>query len=97
MYNISQVRHRAEVFREECRRYGWTMPAENPSHAITAIQTKDTAERRIFRGLIERYETFIMPGSIPGFYRISHMGLQTDEELRTLAERIHLIEAEADE
>jgi len=73
------------------------MPAENPSHAITAIQTKDTAERRIFRGLIERYDTFIMPGSIPGFYRISHMGLQTDEELRTLAERIHLIEAEADE
>lgn len=93
-YNISLVRHRAEVFREECRRYGWTMPAENPSFAITAIQTKDTTERRIFRGLIERYETFIMPGSIPGFYRISHLGLQTDEELRTLAERIHLIESE---
>ena len=96
-FNISEVRHRAEVFREECRKYGWTMPAENPSFAITAIQTKGTAERRIFRGLIERHDTFIMPGSIPGFYRISHMGLQTDEELRTLAERIHLIEAEADE
>ncbi len=96
-FNISEVRHRAEVFREECRKYGWTMPAENPSNAITAIQTKDTAERRIFRGLIERYETFIMPGSLPGFYRISHMGLQTDEELRTLAERIHLIETEIDE
>lgn len=94
-YNISLVRHRAEVFREECRRYGWTMPAENPSFAITAIQTKDTTERRIFRGLIERYETFIMPGSIPGFYRISHLGLQTDEELRTLAEHIHLLESEA--
>ena len=94
-YNISLVRHRAEVFREECRRYGWTMPAENPSFAITAIQTKDTTERRIFRGLIERYETFIMPGSIPGFYRISHLGLQTDGELRTLAERIHLLESEA--
>ncbi len=92
--NISQVRHRAMVFREECRKYGWTMPAENPSYAITAIQTKDTVERRIFRGLIERYETYIMPGSVPGFYRISHMGLQTDEELRTLAERIHLIESE---
>ena len=92
--NISLVRHRAGVFREECRKYGWAMPAENPSYAITAIQTKDTAERRIFRGLIERYGTYIMPGSIPGFYRISHMGLQTDEELRTLAERIHLIESE---
>lgn len=93
-YNISQVRHRAEVFRKECRKYGWAMPAENPSYAITAIQTKDTAERRIFRGLIERYETYIMPGSLSGFYRISHMGLQTDEELHTLAERIHLIESE---
>ncbi len=92
--NISLVRHRAGVFREECRKYGWTMPAENPSYAITAIQTKDMSERRIFRGLIERYGTYIMPGSIPGFYRISHMGLQTDEELRTLAERIHLIESE---
>lgn len=93
-FNISQVRHRAGVFREECRKYGWAMPAENPSYAITAIQTRDTAERRIFRGLIERYGTYIMPGSLPGFYRISHMGLQTDGELRTLAERIHLIESE---
>lgn len=91
-FNITQVRHRAEVFREECRRYGWQMPAENPSSAITAIQTRDTAERRIFRGLIERYETFIMPGSIPGFYRVSHLGLQTEEELRTLAARIASLE-----
>ena len=97
MYNISKVRHRAQLFREECRRSDCTMPAEDQSNAITAIQAKDTAERRIFRGLIERYETFIMPGSRPGFYRISHMGLQTDEELRTLAERIHLIETEIDE
>ena len=91
-FNISLVRHRAEVFRQECRRYGWQMPAANPSSAVTAIQTRDTAERRIFRGLIERYETFIMPGSIPGFYRISHLGLQTDEDLRTLAARIASLE-----
>ena len=92
--NIAEVRHRAEVFRAECRKYGWDTPAEVPSNAITAIQTKDTAERRIFRGLIERYGTYIMPGSIPGFYRISHMGLQSDEDLRVLAERIHSIENE---
>jgi len=94
-FNISEVRHRAEVFREECRKYGWTMPAEVPSQAITALQTKDTAERRIFRGLIDRYETFIMPGSLPGFYRISHMGIQSDDELRELALRIHTIEEES--
>lgn len=96
-FNISQVRHRAEVFRAECRRYGWTMPAETPSSAITAIQTKDTAERRIFKGLIERHGTYIMPGALPGFYRISHMGLQSDEDLRVLAERIHELEAEINE
>ena len=64
------------------------MPTESPTYAITAIQTKDGPERKIFRGLIEKYKTFIMPGGIPGFYRISHMGLQTDEELRELAARI---------
>lgn len=95
--NISQVRHRAKVFRAECRRYGWPMPAETPSSAITAIQTMDTAERHIFNGLINQYQTYIMPGSVPGLYRISHMGLQSDEELRELAERIHLIEAEINE
>ena len=95
--NIAQVRHRAEVFRKECRRYGWTMPAEVPSSAITAIQTKDTADRHIFNGLIERYQTYIMPGSVPGFYRISHMGIQSDEDLRILAERIHALESEIDE
>ena len=90
--NILAVRHRAEVFRDECVRYGWKMPAESPSYAITAIQTSDTAERRIFRGLIERYSTYIMPGSIPGFYRISHMGLSSDEELKELAARIYELE-----
>lgn len=92
--NIAEVRHRAEVFRSECRKYGWGMPAEVPSSAITAIQTRDNEERRIFKGLIERYGTYIMPGSLPGFYRISHMGLQSDEELRILAERIHSLESE---
>ena len=38
-----------------------------------------------------------MPGSVPGFYRISHMGIQSDEDLRILAERIHALESEIDE
>ena len=33
-----------------------------------------------------------MPGGIPGFYRVSHMGLQTDEELTELARHIHEFE-----
>ena len=90
--NIAEVQHRAETFRVECRKYGWEMPAEHPSYAITAIKTSDTDERRIFKGLIEKYDTYIMPGAIPGFYRISHMGLQTDKELKELASRIHELE-----
>lgn len=94
--NISDVRHHAEVFRNECRKYGWPMPAEHPSSAITAIQTKDNEERRIFNGLIEKYDTYIMPGAKPGFYRISHMGIQSDEELRALARHIHEFETESE-
>lgn len=90
--NVDDVRHRALYFRELCRKYGWTVPAENPSMAITGFQTPDTAERRIFKGLIAKYDTYIMPGSVPGFYRVSHMGLQTDEELDLLAARIHEFE-----
>ena len=92
MQNIMDVRHRAEVFRAECARYGWAMPAESPSYAITAIRTSDTDERRIFRGLIDKYGTYIMPGSVSGFYRISHMGLSTDKELKDLATQIHELE-----
>ena len=91
--NIARVHHRAEFFRKECEKYGWPMPTESKTFAITAIQTADTAERKVFRGLIEKYNTFIMPGGIPGFYRISHMGEQSDEELATLAARIREFEA----
>ena len=90
--NIAEVRHRALKFRDYCKKYGWNVPAEVPSYAITGFQTRDTAERKIFKGLIEKYDTYIMPGGKPGFYRVSHMGLQTDQELEELADRIHEFE-----
>ena len=90
--NIADVRHRCEVFRGLCRQYGWDVPAEVPSVAVTGFQTKDQ-NRTVFRGLIDQYDTFLMPGSVPGFYRVSHMGLQSDEDLRLLAERIHQFES----
>ena len=92
--NIMDVSHRAKVFRELCMKYGWTIPADNPSNAITGFQTKDDASRRIFKELMEKHDTFIMPGSIPGFYRVSHMGLQSDADLCELAEQIRAIENE---
>lgn len=91
--NIHAVRHRAIFFRNLCNSYGWGILAETPSFAITGFQTKDDERRRIFRGLIDKYETFIMPGAKPGFYRVSHMGLQTDSELEELAARIYELES----
>lgn len=90
--NIADVRHRALHFRALCKKYGWAVPAETPSYAITGFQTKDTAERIIFKGLIDKYDTYIMPGGVPGFYRVSHMGLQSDENLDRLAAAIHEFE-----
>jgi len=89
--NIADVAHRCRVFRALCKEYGWDVPAQVPSQAITGFQTKDS-DRSIFRGLIDKYDTYIMPGSIPGFYRVSHMGLQTDGELLELAARIREFE-----
>ena len=90
--NIAEVHRRCGVFRGLCRQYGWDVPAEVPSFAITGFQTRDM-DRKVFRGLLEQYETSIMPGSVPGFYRVSHMGLQSDEDLRLLAGRIHQLES----
>ena len=90
--NIEDVRHRSIYFRNLCKKYGWDVLAENPSMAVTGFQTSDTAERKVFKGLIAKYDTYIMPGSVPGFYRVSHMGLQTNEELDLLAARIHELE-----
>lgn len=90
--NIDDVHHRAIFFRNLCKKYGWKIPAENPSFAVTGFQTMDDESRKIFNGLIEKYDTYIMPGSIPGFYRVSHMGLQSDKELTELAEHIHEFE-----
>jgi aspartate aminotransferase-like enzyme len=90
--NIEEVHHRAMFFRKLCKEYGWVVPAETPSYAVTGFQTKDDSSRKVFKGLIDKYDTYIMPGSIPGFYRVSHMGLQSDEELVILAEHIHEFE-----
>lgn len=87
--NIEIVRHRANFFRSLCIKYNWDILAETPSSAITGFQTKDNENRRIFNALIQEYETYIMPGSIPGFYRVSHMGEQSDNDLLLLAKRIH--------
>ncbi len=93
--NIRAVRHRSEVFKGLCAEYGWEISAETASCAITGFMVNEAEPKHIFRNLIEKYDTYIMPGGKPGFYRVSHMGLQSDEDLRILAERIHEFEKKA--
>lgn len=89
--NIKAVRNRASYFREICKKYNWNIPAEIPSNAITGFfvnRNKDI----IFRTLIDEFDIFIMPGSRDGFFRVSHMGLQSEKDLDELGMRIHEIE-----
>lgn len=84
---IAEVRQRT-AFRDFCRKYGWEVLAETSSFGITGFQTKDNEQRRLFKGLKDKYDTSIMPGSVPGFYRVSHMGLQSRNDLEELGARI---------
>ena len=88
-----RARHAAQVFRGFCCNYGWNIIAENPSFAITGFKVNNNLDK-IFRAMITRHDTFIMPGSIPGFFRVSHMGVASDDDLETLAKQIHEIETE---
>ena len=90
--NIRVVHEHSRCFKELCQNYGWKILAKTPSAAITGFQTSDTDKRSIFNGLIQQYDTYIMPGSIPGFYRVSHMGLQDEKSLKDLASRIYQLE-----
>lgn len=90
--NIEMVRQNCATFRAFCKQYGWDVPAEVPSVAVTGFQTHEKENRKVFRELIEKYDTYIMPCGQPGFYRVSHMGLQSTEDLELLAARIHELE-----
>ena len=89
--NMRDVREKACYFRKLCKKYNWEIPAENPSNAITGFYVIRNGEK-VFRSLIDNYNIFIMPGSRECFYRVSHMGLQSFEDLDELARLIHQIE-----
>lgn len=88
---IRDTRTKAEYFRKLCKKYGWIIPAETPSYAITGFFVKKNGDK-IFRSLIENYGIFIMPSGTPDFFRVSHMGIQSKEDLDELAYNIYQIE-----
>lgn len=87
---IASVRANAFYFRELCRQYGWQMPVEVPSNCITGFFIRKNGDI-LFNELIKD-DIYIMPGSIPNYFRVSHLGVQTYDDLSDLAKRIKKIE-----
>lgn len=88
---FTEVKDRSEYFRELCHKYNWNIVAETPSVAITGFDVNHNGDK-IFRMMIDKYNTYIMPGARAGFFRINHMGMQSHEDLSILAEQIHRCE-----
>ena len=89
--NIEKVHERAIYFRSLCQENKWNIPAEVPSYAITGFYVNCNKDK-IFRTLIDKYHTYIMPNAREGFFRVSHMGEQNEQDLKELAVHIHQIE-----
>ncbi|MCQ2250765.1 MAG: aminotransferase class V-fold PLP-dependent enzyme [Bacteroidales bacterium] len=88
---ISECNAKALYFRSLCKKYGWEVPAECPSNAITGFFVNRNGDV-LFREL-QKKDIFIMPCGKPNFFRVSHMGLQTNDDLDNLAAAIHEIES----
>jgi aspartate aminotransferase-like enzyme len=66
------------------------MPVEVPSNCITGFFVHHNGDH-LFEELLKQ-DIYIMPGGTPHYFRVSHIGLQSVEELNDLARRIKVIE-----
>ena len=87
---ISTVHERALYFRRLCAENGWEVPAEVPSNCITGFFVHRNGDV-LFTELMKK-GIYIMPGGTPHYFRVSHLGLQTFQELDELAACIKEIE-----
>lgn len=87
---IRSVREKALYFRSLCLKNGWEVPAEVPSNCITGFFVRMNGDK-LFTELMKK-DIYIMPGGTPSYFRVSHLGLQTFEELDELADCIKQIE-----
>lgn len=87
---IASVRAKALYFRELCKQNGWEVPAEVPSNCITGFFVRKNGNI-LFKELLKQ-DIYIMPGGTPDYFRVSHLGVQTNEDLDDLARRIKEIE-----
>lgn len=88
---IANTRRKALYFRAKCQENAWKIPAECPSNAITGFFVNRSAD--IMFTELQKKGIFIMPSGTPGFFRVSHMGIQDETELDELVEAIKEIEA----
>lgn len=87
---ISSVEQKAQFFRELCSKYNWSMPVDVPANCITGFFVNNNGDI-LFEELMKR-GFCIMPGGTPNYFRVSHLGIQSEETLIALAEAIHEIE-----
>lgn len=87
---VDAARSKASYFRRLCRKNGWEMPVETPSNCITGFFVKKNSGILFQELLKEGLE--IMPGGTPGYFRVSHSGVQTPADLEELANAIKRIE-----
>lgn len=87
---IDSRKEKALYFRSLCRTNGWEMPAEVPSNCITGFFVPRNGDV-LFTELMKQ-DIYIMPGGTPCYFRVSHIGLQSFEELEALAVSVKEIE-----
>lgn len=87
---VSRTRSKALYFRELCAKYGWEIPAENPANAVTGFFVHKNGD--ILCNELQKHGIFIMPSGKPHFFRVSHMGSDTADDLDELAGLISEIE-----
>ena len=87
---IENTKDKALYFRKLCKQNGWEIPAENPSNSITGFFVHRNGDI-LFSELLKK-NIQIMPGGTPHYFRVSHLGLQTYDDLEELANAIKEIE-----
>jgi aspartate aminotransferase-like enzyme len=87
---IDNVRAHALYFRSLCAKYGWEVPAEVPSNCITGFFVPRNGDI-LFTELMKK-GIYIMPGGTPNYFRVSHLGVQSEKDLDELAAYIKEIE-----
>ena len=84
---VETTQRKAHFFRQLCQKYGWEIPAQRPSNAITGFYVRHHAD--ILFTELQKQGIYIMPsGGRKDFFRVSHMGAQVEAELEQLAAAI---------